>query len=122
MLNFFDPSFRAFTAPTLIKVYYGLSVGLLVLGWVVMLLAGFGRGFGAGVVVLFLGPLVAFFLLLGTRLACEWILATIQTAQHTQRLVDIMETASTWGHVPGGMAGNGPLQRYMAAPPIPPAR
>ena len=40
MLNFFDPSFRAFSAPTLIKVYYGLSVGLLVLGWVVMLLAG----------------------------------------------------------------------------------
>lgn len=124
MLNFFDPSFKEFSAPILIKIYYGLSVGLLALGWLVLLLAGFGNHFVTGVIVLILGPISGFFLLIGTRIVCEWVLATIQVAENTQRLVDLMGGMTTPLSVPGAsqtMFGNGPVQRFMSAPRQPPA-
>lgn len=121
MLNFFDPSFKEFSAPGLIKVYYGLSVMLVLVGWVVLVLAGFNIRFLIGAVALAFGPLLAFFLLLGTRLVCELILATVQTAQNTETLVQLMAAGSKGGLPAGGMADNGPLQRFLAAPPQPPA-
>lgn len=112
MLNFFDPSFKKFSAPILIKVYYGLTVGLLALFWLIMLVAGFNDHFLSGLMVLILGPVIAFFLLIATRIACEWILATIQASENTAKLVELMG---------GGRSGQaGPPMSYVPAPPQPP--
>ncbi|MBO0909899.1 MULTISPECIES: DUF4282 domain-containing protein [Arthrobacter] len=108
MINFFDPSFKKFSAPILIKLYYGLSVGLLALFWLVLLIRAFDDGFLSGFLVLILGPVVAFFLLIATRISCEWILATIQVSQNTAKLVDLMGGTSAplaGAAAPGGTSG-----------------
>ena len=112
MLNFFDPSFKKFSAPILIKIYYGLSVGLVFLLWLFMLVTGFDNGFMSGLLVLILGPVFAFFLLIATRISCEWILATIQASENTAKLVELM----------GGRPGQAgpPAMSQMSAPPQPP--
>lgn len=114
MLNFFDPSFKKFAAPFLIKIYYGLSVGLLALAWLFMLISGFDNDFLSGFLVLILGPVVAFFLLIATRISCEWILATIQASQNTAKLVELM----------GGQPGQPgqPAMGYASAPSQPPMK
>ncbi|GAA3290995.1 DUF4282 domain-containing protein [Arthrobacter citreus] len=112
MLNFFDPSFKKFSAPILIKIYYGLSVGLLAVFWLIMLVSGFNNHFLSGLLVLIVGPVLAFFLLIATRISCEWILATIQASQNTAKLVELMSGRP-------GQAGP-PTTSYVSAPPQPP--
>lgn len=124
MNNFFDPSFKEFSAPTLIKVYYGVSIVLLSLGWVVLLISAFVTSFLAGILFFVLGSISAILLLIGTRIACEWILATIQVAENTQRMVDLMGGMTAPLSNPGdsrAMFGNGPVQRFMSAPRQPSA-
>lgn len=120
MLNFLDPSFKAFSAPLLIKLYCGLCTGLLTVGWLMMLIVGLLNNYVAGAIVLILGPVLVLFLLLGTRIVCEWIIATILIAENTEKLVDLMGSTSAPAPAEGAMFGSGPLQRYLSAPPLRP--
>ena len=121
-INFFDPSFKEFSAPYLIKVYFGLSLALLGLSWLIFVLFAFNKSFVSGILALVLGTTVGFFILIATRISCEWMLATIQTAQNTEVLVDLMSRKSSPGAAGGSgeMFGGGPVHRYLTTPSQPP--
>lgn len=84
IINFLDLSFREFLTPILIELHYGLSAAVVrALGWIVALFLGFAAGPRVGLLILVLGPVVAMWMLSIIRIACEGLLAQVQTAQNT---------------------------------------
>ena len=85
----FDMSFTEFVTTRLIKVIFVIGIigaGLLTL---VLLAGGFRAGFGKGVLMLILSPVIFLLYTLLVRVWCEMIIAIFRVAENTGRLVEL---------------------------------
>lgn len=105
--------------PILIELHYGLSAVVLALGWIVALFLGFAAGPRAGLLILVLGPVVAMWMLSVIRIACEGLLAQVQTAQNTAKLLELTAGAAVQApaDVPGDPAGRRQSSRDQRSQP-----
>ncbi len=103
-MGIFDVSFSKFVTPSVIKIVYIIFMVVLGLGYLIAVISAFSEDAIAGVVVLVVGPIVAFLYLLLIRVMLEALLAAIRTAENTTELLRIQS---------GGGAA-------MAGPPQPP--
>lgn len=95
----FDMSFSTYIAPSFVKVMYILSLIGIWGSWLVYLIIGTaaagewdaGAGFTAFLAIFVLGGLVAFLSTLFVRASLEFLIATIKTAENTNRLRELKE-------------------------------
>lgn len=87
--SLFDFSFTAFVTPKLIKVLYGISLFFIAIGVIFVVLGGFQRGIGAGLLTLFiLGPLYGLLLTILARIYMELMIAIFRIVELLSELVD----------------------------------
>lgn len=77
----FDFSFTYFVTPMIIKVVYLIATVALVLGWLILLVAGFSANAGIGLFVLILGPLFVLLYLALIRMTLEFYLAVVRMSE-----------------------------------------
>lgn len=81
----FDFSFSTFITPMIVKAVYILSVGVLVLVWLVYLAIGFSQSAGFGVAVLIIGPIILIVYLAFIRMTLEFYLAIVRMSEDIHR-------------------------------------
>ena len=85
----FDFSFTAFVTPKLIKVLYGISLFFIAIGVIVVVVGGFQRGIGGGLLaLLILGPLYGLLLTILARIYMELMIAIFRIVELLSELVD----------------------------------
>jgi len=92
--SLFDFSFTEFVTIRIIKVLYALAVlfsGIAALG---MIIGGFSRGAGIGVLFLILSPLVFLVYVLAARVWLEVIVILFRIAEHTRTIAEKARTES----------------------------
>lgn len=77
----FDFSFTNFVTPILVRFVYLLATVALVATWLVLLFAGFVRGFGSGLSVLILGPIFLVIYLAVIRMTLEFYLSVVRMSE-----------------------------------------
>lgn len=83
--SLFDFSFSSFITTKLVKVIYGLAMAGNVLFALMMVAAGFGRGFMSGVfVLLVMAPLVFVLFTALARLWLELVVVLFRMAEHAR--------------------------------------
>jgi len=89
--SLFDFSFTSFVTPKLIKIVYGILLFFIAIGTLVVIVSGFGRGVGMGLLFLFIvGPLYALILAIFARIYMEILMAVF-------RIVDLLAEISAQG-------------------------
>ncbi|GAA6525967.1 DUF4282 domain-containing protein [Intrasporangium sp. DVR] len=81
----FDFSFTHVVTPKLVRFVYLLATVALGFVWLVWLVVGFGRGAGAGVVVLLLGPVLLVIYLAVIRMTLEFYLSVVRMSEDIHR-------------------------------------
>lgn len=84
----FDFSFSEFVALKIVGVLYGIAIffaGLFALG---LLLAGFGRGVGPGLLALIFAPLAFLIYVIIARVVLEGMVVAFRTAENTGRTAE----------------------------------
>ena len=87
--SLFDFSFTSFVTPKLIKVLYGILLFFVAIGVIVVIVGGFQRGIGAGLLaLLILGPLYGLLLTILARIYMELMIAVFRIVDLLSELVD----------------------------------
>jgi len=86
--SIFDLSFTEFITIRIIKFLFILGIILAALGTLLLIVTGFSKGIGAGILSLVLSPLIFLIYVLLARIWCEMIIVIFRIAEHTGRLVD----------------------------------
>jgi hypothetical protein len=81
----FDFSFTNFVTPILVRFVYLLATVALVATWLVLLFAGFVRGFGSGLSVLVLGPIFLVIYLAVIRMTLEFYLSVVRMSEDVHK-------------------------------------
>ncbi|MGO4596458.1 DUF4282 domain-containing protein [Terrabacter sp. 2RAF25] len=81
----FDFSFTNFVTPILVRFVYLLATVALVATWLVLLFAGFVRGFGSGLTVLILGPVFLVIYLAVIRMTLEFYLSVVRMSEDVHK-------------------------------------
>ncbi len=92
--SLFDFSFTEFITTRVIKVLYALAVVFCALAALVMIIGGFSRSPGAGILSLILSPVVFLFYVLMVRVWLEVIIILFRIAEHTRTLAEKPRTES----------------------------
>lgn len=87
----FDFSFSKFVAPKVIGIVYGIIIFFVGLLTLLSMGAGFQGGFGQGLLVLLISPLIAAIWLLFIRIGLESLVAGIKTAENTSKMIEYMK-------------------------------
>jgi hypothetical protein len=87
----FDLSFTEFVTTRLIKLIFVLGIIFSALGALMLIAGGFRMGFGRGVIMLILSPVIFFVYVLLARVWCEMIIAIFRVAENTGRLVELQQ-------------------------------
>ncbi len=83
----FDLSFSEFVTTRVIKVLFLLGVVFAALGTLAVIVGGFSAGFGRGLLVLILSPLLFLLYVLMARIWCEMVIVIFRIAENTSRMV-----------------------------------
>jgi len=86
--SIFDLSFTEFITTRIIKFLFILGIILAALGTLLLIVTGFSKGIGAGLLSLILSPLIFFIYVLLARIWCEMVIVVFRIAEHTGRLVE----------------------------------
>ena len=70
----FDFSFSEFIAPKIIKILYAIGIFIVALATLVFILSGFSTGFGRGIFMLIVSPIVFLIYAIFVRVSMEIII------------------------------------------------
>ncbi|MCB1069169.1 MAG: DUF4282 domain-containing protein [Verrucomicrobia bacterium] len=84
----FDLSFSEFVTTRVIKVLFIIGIVFAGFGALTLLVSGFSSGFGKGLLMLILSPLVFLLYVLGARIWCEIIIVVFRIAENTARIAN----------------------------------
>jgi len=88
LASLFDFSFAHFITAKLIRVLYALFLILTGLGVLAMLVSGFGQGFGYGIVMLILAPLVFLLAAMYFRVVLEVLIVVFRIAENVEKIAE----------------------------------
>ena len=86
--SIFDFSFTDFITIRIIKFLFILGIILAALGTLLLIVTGFSKGIGVGILSLILSPLIFLIYVLLARIWCEMIIVVFRIAENTGRLVE----------------------------------
>lgn len=86
--SLFDVSFSSFVTSKLIKVVYVLWMILSALLTIGVIVAGFGRSTGLGILALVLSPVAFFLCLILGRVYCELVIVLFRIAEHVRDIAN----------------------------------
>lgn len=84
----FDLSFSEFVTTRVIKMLFIIGIVFAALGAFTLLVSGFSSGFGKGLLMLILSPLVFLLYVLAARIWCEIIIVVFRIAENTARIAN----------------------------------
>lgn len=86
--SLFDLSFHHFVTPKIIKVLFILALIGIGFGVLTMIIVGFARGFGMGILFLILAPIGGFVYILLARLWLEVVVVLFRIEEHTATMTE----------------------------------
>lgn len=93
--SLFDFSFTSFVTPKMIKVVYGILLFFVAIGMLFVIVSGFSRGVGVGLLFLFIvAPLYGIILAIFARIYMEILMAIFRIVDLLAEIADRGRTAS----------------------------
>jgi uncharacterized protein DUF4282 len=86
--SIFDLTFTEFITTRIIKLLFILGIIFAAIGTLLLIITGFSKGIGAGILALVLSPLIFLIYVLFARIWCEMVIVVFRIAEHTGRLVE----------------------------------
>lgn len=87
-VSLFDLSFHHFVTPKIIKLLFILALVGIGLGMLAMIIAGFSRGIGTGILFVVLAPIAGFIYVLLARLWLEVVVVLFRIEEHTGAMAE----------------------------------
>ena len=91
-ISIFDFSFTNFVTTKLIKLLYAITLGLIAIGFVVMVIVGivslFTDSIGTGIALICLSPFYAILAVLFARIYSEFVIVIFRIAENSSKLVE----------------------------------
>lgn len=85
----FDMSFSEFLTIRVIKFLYILGIIVAAIATISLIVTGFARGAGTGILFLIISPLIFLLYVFFARLWCEIIIVLFRIAENTSQLVEL---------------------------------
>ena len=89
--DIFDLSFKKYVTPTVIRVLFILVMVFAGLSWLVVVIAGFSSGAGAGLGALVLGGVGFFMFILMYRVFFELVMVIFSIKENTKATADALQ-------------------------------
>lgn len=80
--SLFDFSFSEFITTRIIKILYGIGIFFSAIGALMLIINGFTRSFGTGILILIISPIIFLIYVIIVRVTLELIIVLFRIADH----------------------------------------
>ncbi|MBD3287536.1 DUF4282 domain-containing protein [candidate division KSB1 bacterium] len=91
----FDFSFSEFIAPKIIKILYGIGIFIVALGTLGVIFSGFSEGFGKGIFMLVVSPIIFLIYAILVRVSMEIIIVLFRIYEKMGLSEEAIEDSDT---------------------------